>query len=88
MSVASRYLSCSLGVLLLLPAGLARGDGREGVEAYRSGEATVSLEWFAPADRGRFPTVVLLHPSGGMDPGSPPSSGPRAATSPNAVTSS
>jgi dienelactone hydrolase len=69
MSVASRYLSCSLGVLLLLPAGFARGDGREGVEAYRSGEATVSLEWFAPADRGRFPTVVLLHPSGGMDPG-------------------
>ena len=69
MSVASRYLSCSLGVLLLLPGGLARGDGREGVEEYRSGEATVSLEWFAPADRGRFPTVVLLHPSGGMDPG-------------------
>ena len=69
MSVASRYLSCSLGVLLLLPGGLAHGDGREGVEEYRSGEATVSLEWFAPADRGRFPTVVLLHPSGGMDPG-------------------
>ena len=68
MSVASRYLSCSLGVLLL-PAGLARGDVREGVEEYRSGEATVSLEWFAPAARGRFPTVVLLHPSGGMDVG-------------------
>ncbi len=68
MSVASRYLSCSLGVLLL-PASLARGDVREGVEEYRSGEATVSLEWFAPADRGRFPTVVLLHPSGGMDAG-------------------
>ena len=80
MSVASRYLSCSLGVLLLLPVGLA-GGRPVGVEAYRSGEVTVSLEWFAPAaNRGRFPTVVRSTPPAAWTPGPPPSSGSWAAT--------
>ena len=42
---------------------------QEGVEHYRSGEATVTLDWYAPAARGKFPAVVMLHGSGGLDVG-------------------
>jgi dienelactone hydrolase len=69
MGIASRSLPGLLVIVLLWPAGRARGDVREGVERYRSGEASVAMEWFAPADRGRYPAVVLLHGSGGLEPG-------------------
>jgi dienelactone hydrolase len=69
MSGTSRALPGLLAIVLLWPAGRARGDVREGVEHYRSGEATVTMEWFAPAALGKFPAVVLLHGSGGLEPG-------------------
>jgi dienelactone hydrolase len=69
MNGASNLLQGLLAIVLLWPAGRARADVREGVEHYRSGEAVVTMEWFAPADRGKFPAVVLLHGSGGLDPG-------------------
>jgi dienelactone hydrolase len=58
-----------LAIVLLWPGGRARGDVREGVERYRSGDVDVTMEWFAPAARGKFPGVALLHGSGGLDPG-------------------
>jgi carboxymethylenebutenolidase len=69
MKGRSRYLPGLLAIVLSWPAGRAYAEVREGVEHYRSGEATVTLEWFAPAARGKFPGVVLLHGSGGLDPG-------------------
>ncbi len=69
MNGMSRSLPGLLAIVLAWPAGRARADVREGVEHYRSGEATVAMDWFAPAARGKFPAVVLLHGSGGLDPG-------------------
>jgi dienelactone hydrolase len=69
MNVISRSPPILLAIVLVWPAGWARAQVREGVEHYRSGEADVTMEWFAPADRGKFPAVVLLHGSGGLDPG-------------------
>src|SRR5262249_36145468 len=58
-----------LALLILLPASRAGADVQEAVEHYRSGEAQVTIECFAPAARGKFPAVLLLHGSGGLDPG-------------------
>jgi len=69
MGGASRSLAGLLAIVLLWPTGRARGDVQEGVERYHSGEATVALEWFAPAASRKFPAVVMLHGSGGLDPG-------------------
>jgi dienelactone hydrolase len=69
MGGASRSLAGLLAIVLLWPAGRARGDVQEGVERYHSGAGVVTLEWFAPAARGKFPAVVMLHGSGGLDPG-------------------
>jgi dienelactone hydrolase len=69
MNRVPRSLSGLLAIVLVWPAGRARADVREGVEHYRSGEAVVTMEWFAPAARGKVPAVLLLHGSGGLDPG-------------------
>lgn len=69
MCVIPRSPAVLLAIVTLWPGGLARADVQGGVEHYHSGEATVTLEWFAPAARGRFPAVVMLHGSGGLDPG-------------------
>ena len=69
MGGASRIRTLLPAIALLWPAGHARGDVLEGVERYHSGEAVVTLEWFSPPARGKFPAVVMLHGSGGLDPG-------------------
>jgi hypothetical protein len=55
MNGVSNSLQGLLAIVLLWPAGWARADVREGVEQFRSGEAVVTTEWFAPPDGGRFP---------------------------------
>jgi hypothetical protein len=55
MNGVSNSLQGLLAIVLLWPAGWARADVWEGVEHFRSGEALVTMEWFAPADGGQFP---------------------------------
>jgi carboxymethylenebutenolidase len=69
MSGSARYLTWPLALLVSLQACRARADVQEGVDQYSSGDARVTVEWFAPAASGRFPAILLLHGSGGLDPG-------------------
>jgi carboxymethylenebutenolidase len=39
----------------------------EAVRQYQSGEARVTVDWFEPAAEGKFPAVLLLHGSGGLE---------------------
>ena len=41
----------------------------ERARKYDSGEAKVTVECFAPAAQGKFPAIVLLHGSGGLELG-------------------
>jgi dienelactone hydrolase len=52
-----------------VPVSRAGADVQEDLERYRSGEAEVPIECFTPGVRGRFPAILLLHGSGGLDPG-------------------
>ena len=69
MSRSTRYLTWPFALLVALQACRARADVQEGIDQYPSGDAQVTVEWFAPAARGRFPAILLLHGSGGLDPG-------------------
>ncbi len=70
MSGILRHLAWQLAVLFsLLACRVEADDVQEGVAQYPSGDARVTIEWFAPAARGKFPAVLLLHGSGGLDPG-------------------
>jgi len=53
--------------LLVLAGGSAEAQVQESVDHYRSGDAQITIECFAPAARGKFPAVLLLHASGGLD---------------------
>ena len=70
MSGMVRHLLWPLAVLSSLQACRVEADDlQEGVDRYQSGDARVTIEWFAPAARGKFPAILLLHGSGGLDPG-------------------
>ncbi len=70
MSGSSRALAWSFACLFAFQACRVEADDvQEGVERYPSGDARVTVEWFAPAVRGKFPAILLLHGSGGLDPG-------------------
>ena len=58
-----------LALLVGLQSSRAIADVQEDVQQYRSGEARVTVERFTPAWAGKFPAVLLLHGSGGLDPG-------------------
>jgi carboxymethylenebutenolidase len=61
----------SFVTLLCLGAAAAHAQARvqvkEEVRQYRSGEARVTIECFWPAAEGKYPTVLLLHGSGGLE---------------------
>src|SRR5271157_5113864 len=69
MSRSARYLTWPLALLVSLQASRADADVQDGVDQDQSGDARVTVEWFAPAARGKFPAILLLHGSGGLDPG-------------------
>jgi dienelactone hydrolase len=70
MSGSSRALAWSFACLFAFQECRVEADDvQEGVDRYPSGEARVTVEWFAPALRGKFPAILLLHGSGGLDPG-------------------
>jgi carboxymethylenebutenolidase len=60
------------GLLTFLWLGTAVAEAQEvqvqeAVHQYRSGETRVTVECFAPAAEGKFPAVLLLHGSGGLE---------------------
>jgi carboxymethylenebutenolidase len=60
------------GVLIFLGLGTAVVEAQdvqvqEAVHQYRSGETPVTVECFAPVAEGKFPAVLLLHGSGGLE---------------------
>ena len=69
MSRMARHWTWPLALLVWSLESPAEADVQEAVEQYRSGEAHVSVECFSPAARGKFPAILLLHGSGGLDPG-------------------
>ena len=70
MSGMARHLTWLIAVLSLMQACRVEADEvQEGVDQYPSGDARVTIEWFAPPVRGKFPAIFLLHGSGGLDPG-------------------
>jgi carboxymethylenebutenolidase len=52
---------------VVLAAGSARAGVRSAVTAVPSGRDRVTVEWAAPDAPGRYPLVVLLHGSGGLE---------------------
>jgi dienelactone hydrolase len=60
----SRIAWCSL---LLLGPTAAVGQVQESVEQVRSGDSNVTVECFAPAFEGKYPAIVMLHGSGGLE---------------------
>ncbi len=69
MSGFLRYLA---GLLIFLRLGTTvvqaqEVDVREAVHQYRSGDRQVTVECFTPAALGKFPAVLLLHGSGGLE---------------------
>ncbi|MGP0064379.1 MAG: dienelactone hydrolase family protein [Isosphaeraceae bacterium] len=70
MKGSARTLAWSFAWLFSFQAARVEADGvQEGIERYESGDARVTVEWFAPAVPGKFPAILLLHGSGGLDPG-------------------
>jgi len=60
------------GLWALLWLGTTAADAqdyqvRDAVHQYKSGESKVTVECFAPAAEGKFPAVLLLHGSGGLE---------------------
>ena len=67
-------------VAVLALASLASGQVRDSVERYPSGSKQVTIECFAPAAPGKFPAVLLLHGSGGLEQATGPTFREIAAT--------
>jgi carboxymethylenebutenolidase len=60
------------GLLAVVWLGTALAEAQEvqvqeAVHQYRSGETRVTVECFAPLAEGKFPAVLLLHGSGGLE---------------------
>src|SRR5262245_36653778 len=69
MSRIARHWAWSVPLLVVMPVARVRADVREAIHHYRSGDREVTIECFLPLARGSFPTILLLHGSGGLDPG-------------------
>lgn len=63
---ASKHYALLL-LALAFVVGRAEADVRTSVDRYRSGEAMVTVECFAPTAKGKHPVVLLLHGSGGLE---------------------
>jgi carboxymethylenebutenolidase len=67
-----KILRSTAGVSIVLAIGMAAAEAQEyqvqeAVQKYQSGEARVTVECFTPAAAGKFPAVLLLHGSGGLE---------------------
>jgi dienelactone hydrolase len=69
-----KLLKSALGVLTILWVIAVASEAQdiqvqETVQQFRSGETRLTVECFAPAVEGKFPAIVLLHGSGGLELG-------------------
>jgi carboxymethylenebutenolidase len=55
------------GVAFLALASLAHGQVIDETVTYPSGPKRITVEYYAPAPPGKYPAVVLLHGSGGLE---------------------
>jgi carboxymethylenebutenolidase len=68
----NRALRYAAGALVFLWLGTVRAEAQEmqvqeAVHRYKSGETQVTVDCFAPAAGGKFPAILLLHGSGGLE---------------------
>jgi dienelactone hydrolase len=66
--------------VVLAAPGSASAQVRDSVETYPSGQKRVTIECFAPEAPGKFPAVLLLHGSGGLEQATGPTFREIAAT--------
>lgn len=69
MNAIRRYRAFLVTFLWLGTAAVEGQDVQvqEAVQQYQSGESRVTVECFSPAVAGKFPAVLLLHGSGGLE---------------------
>jgi carboxymethylenebutenolidase len=72
MNPIQRCMACLLtfvgfGAVVGATQDIVQVQVHESVHQYRSGEANVTVECFSPAAEGKFPAVLLLHGSGGLE---------------------
>jgi len=72
VSSMNRMPRSAAGLWALLWLGTTAADAQDyqvqdAVHQYKSGESKVTVECFAPAAEGKFPAVLLLHGSGGLE---------------------
>jgi dienelactone hydrolase len=53
--------------MLLIGSGVSDAGVREYTDGFKSGGCPIAVDCFAPTARGKYPLVVLLHGSGGLE---------------------
>ena len=66
-ATSRRTGSIALAIALTWAAPAVPGQVVDATLTYPSGDKAITVNYFAPAGRGKFPAVVILHGSGGLE---------------------